>query len=80
LSSGLDKKDIRRLYCLVMDDKRRHSESVLLRFDPGQLELIDKAAELAGLNRTSWFRMTVLAAAREQVEGGKGRKKRRPPV
>ena len=51
--------------------KRRHTEQVLLRFDPEQLGLIDEAADQAGLNRTAWLRMTALRVAKEEL--GKGR-------
>lgn len=51
--------------------KRRHTEQVLLRFDPEQLALIDEAADQAGLNRTAWLRMTALRVAKEEL--GKGR-------
>jgi uncharacterized protein (DUF1778 family) len=53
---------------------RKHSQSVLLRFDEDQLELIDRAADHAGLNRTAWLRAAALRSAREELgEGGKGR-------
>ncbi len=59
---------------------RRHSASVLLRFDPEQLTLIDQAAENAGLNRTSWLRLVVLRTAKDELgkAPGKGKGKRRP--
>jgi uncharacterized protein (DUF1778 family) len=63
---------------VMSEESRKHSQSVLLRFEPDQLEMIDKAAEHAGLNRTAWLRSSVLRAAREEVgEGGKGK---RPPA
>lgn len=59
------------------DETRKHSQSVLLRFEPDQLEMIDQAADHAGLNRTSWLRAAVIRAAREELgeKGGKGRGK-----
>jgi uncharacterized protein (DUF1778 family) len=48
-------------------ENRKHSQSVLLRFEPDQLQLIERAAELAGLNRTAWIRMTLLREAREEA-------------
>jgi uncharacterized protein (DUF1778 family) len=50
--------------------KRRHTEQVLLRFDPEQLALIDEAADQAGLNRTGWLRMTALRVAKEELGRG----------
>ena len=62
------------------DETRKHSQSVLLRFEPDQLEMIDRAAEHSGLNRTSWLRAAVIRAAREEMgeSGGQGRGKRSP--
>lgn len=59
------------------EENRKHSHSVLLRFESEQLEMIDRAAEHAGLNRTSWLRAAVIRAAREELgeKGGKGRGK-----
>jgi len=56
---------------------RRHSQGVLLRFEPEQLDLMDRAAGHAGLNRSGWMRSALLRAAREEVEGmgGKGKRK-----
>ena len=61
------------------DRSRKHSQPVLLRFEPDQLELIDQAAERAGLNRTSWLRATSLRVARQElakqagvIGGGRG--------
>jgi uncharacterized protein (DUF1778 family) len=65
-------------YPLAMaEETRKHSQSVLLRFEPEQLEMIDRAADHAGLNRTSWLRAAVIRAAREELgekkrSGGKG--------
>jgi uncharacterized protein (DUF1778 family) len=54
------------------EESRKHTQSVLLRFEPEQLEMIDTAAEHAGLNRTAWLRAVVIRAAREELgEGGK---------
>jgi len=57
---------------------RKHSQGVLLRFEPGQLDLIDQAAEHSGLNRTGWMRHSLLRVAREEVEamGGKGKRRK----
>lgn len=67
----------------MAEETRKHSQSVLLRFEPEQLELIDKAAELSALNRTGWIRSAVLRAARQEVgeesAKGKSRKKRPSP-
>ncbi|HKV12584.1 MAG TPA: DUF1778 domain-containing protein [Thermoanaerobaculia bacterium] len=61
----------------MTDENRKHSQSILLRFEPEQVEMIDRAAEHAGLNRTSWLRSSVLRAAREELgEGGKGKGKK----
>ncbi len=59
------------------DETRKHSQSVLLRFEPDQLEMIDQAAEHAGLNRSGWLRAAVIRAAREELgeKGSKGRGK-----
>ena len=46
---------------------RRHSEPVLMRFEPEQLRLIAAAADQAGLNRTAWIRTTLLKAARTEL-------------
>lgn len=46
---------------------RKHSQGVLLRFEEDQLEMIDKAAEHAGLNRTAWLRSVVIKAARVEL-------------
>lgn len=54
------------------EESRKHTQSVLLRFEPDQLEMIDKAAEHAGINRTAWLRAVVIRAARDELgEGGK---------
>jgi uncharacterized protein (DUF1778 family) len=54
--------------------RRKHTEQVLLRFEPEQLALIDEAAAQDGLNRTAWLRMTALRTAKEalgrSVKGG----------
>jgi uncharacterized protein (DUF1778 family) len=61
----------------MSEESRKHSQSVLLRFEPDQLEMIDKAAEHAGLNRTAWLRSSVLRAARDELgDGGKGKPKK----
>ena len=51
------------------EESRKHSQSVLLRFDPEQLEMIDRAAEFAGLNRTAWIRSAALRTARQEIAG-----------
>jgi hypothetical protein len=75
--------DIRRPTIGVMstsEEKRRHSAAVILRFEPEQLDMIDQAANHAGLNRSAWLRSTVLRAAREEMgEGGGSRGKARKP-
>ncbi|MEM7048938.1 MAG: DUF1778 domain-containing protein [Acidobacteriota bacterium] len=44
---------------------------MLVRLTEEQLELVDRAAEATGLNRTGWVRMTLLQAAKQQLgEGG----------
>lgn len=67
--------DFRWIYIPAMakDERetRRHSSSVLVRLTEEQLELVDRAAEATGLNRTGWVRMTLLQAAKQQLgEGG----------
>lgn len=59
----------------MAEESRKHSQGVLLRFEPDQLDMIDRAAEHAGLNRTSWLRATVLRVAREELGEGKGKRK-----
>lgn len=60
----------------MSEESRKHSQSILLRFEPEQVEMIDRAAEHAGLNRTAWLRSSVLRAAREELgEGGKAKRK-----
>jgi uncharacterized protein (DUF1778 family) len=60
-------------YSQAMKEVRRKlSQGVLIRFEPAQLDLIDKAAARAGLNRTKWLRSTVVQAAK--VELGEGAK------
>ena len=62
----------------MAEENRKHGHSVLLRFEADQLEMIDRAAEHAGLNRTAWLRSAVIRSAREELgEGSKGR--RSPP-
>jgi len=64
----------------MAEESRKYSQGVLLRFEPEQLDMIDRAAEHTGLNRTAWLRATVLRAARDELgEGGKGKGKRRAP-
>jgi len=61
------------------EEQRKHSQPVLLRFEPDQLDMIDRASERAGLNRSAWLRFAVLRAAREELGEGatttKSRKK-----
>lgn len=66
----------------MAEETRKHSQPVLLRFEPEQLELIDRAAELAALNRTAWLRSVALRVARQEVEegGGKRRGRRKRPA
>lgn len=49
-------------------ESRRAGRGVLLRFEPGQLSAIDKAAQAAGLSRTAYLR----AAAVEEREAPAG--------
>jgi hypothetical protein len=69
-----DQKDIHRLYTALMADRpRKHTEAVILRFEPEHLDLVDRAATQAGLNRTAWLRALAIRMAREELqEGGKG--------
>ena len=64
----------------MAEESRKHSQSVLLRFDPDQLAMIDQAAELAGLNRTGWLRSAALRAARQELaeSAGKAKPRKRP--
>ncbi len=64
---------------LMADRPRKHTAAIVLRFEPEQLEMVDRAAELAGLSRTSWLRALAIRAARQEVgeDGGKGKAKRR---
>lgn len=64
----------------MADRPRKHTAAIVLRFEPEQLEMVDRAAELAGLSRTSWLRALAIRAARQEVgeDGGKGKAKRRP--
>jgi hypothetical protein len=54
--------------------------AIVLRFEAEQLEMVDRAAEQAGLNRTSWLRALAIRAAREELGemSGQGRGKRHP--
>jgi transketolase len=51
----------------MSEESRKHSQGVLLRFEPDQLEMIDRAADLAGLNRTAWLRALAIREARREV-------------
>lgn len=42
--------------------KNKKKEAVLIRFEDGQLERIDAAAETLGLSRAAWVRMVVSKA------------------
>jgi uncharacterized protein (DUF1778 family) len=67
------------MYTGVMADRpRKHTEAVVLRFEPEHLELVDRAAAQAGINRTSWLRALAIRVAREELgeEGGKGKAKK----
>jgi uncharacterized protein (DUF1778 family) len=60
----------------MADRPRKHTEAVILRFEPEHLELVDRAATQAGLNRTAWLRALAIRMAREELgEGGKGKGK-----
>jgi uncharacterized protein (DUF1778 family) len=63
----------------MADRPRKHTEAVVLRFEPDQLEMVDRAAELAGLNRTAWLRALAIRAARQELaeSGAKAKAKRR---
>lgn len=51
----------------MSEESRKHSHGVLLRFEPDHLEMIDKAADLAGLSRTSWLRALAIREARREL-------------
>jgi len=62
----------------MVDRPRKHTDAVILRFEPEHLALVDRAAELAGLNRTAWLRALAIREARQELgEVGKagGRRK-----
>lgn len=64
----------------MTDRPRKHTGAVILRFEPEHLEMVDRAAELAGLNRTAWLRtLAIREARRELAEGGgvKGKSQRK---
>lgn len=62
----------------MSEESRKHSQGVLLRFEPDHLEMIDKAADLAGLSRTSWLRaLAVREARRELAEDPAAKAKKR---
>jgi uncharacterized protein (DUF1778 family) len=64
-------EDIHGMYPVVMADRpRKHTEAVILRFEPEHLELVDRAAALAGLNRTAWLRALAVRSAREELTKG----------
>jgi uncharacterized protein (DUF1778 family) len=58
----------------MADPPRKHSAALILRFEPEQLEMIDQVAEDAGLNRTSWLRLTALREAKRELGVGKKKK------
>lgn len=47
--------------------KRQHTEPVLVRFTPEQLEVVDAACKRAGLSRTGWIRSTLIRVARDEL-------------
>lgn len=49
------------------DEERKHSEPILLRLTPGQRDLVDQAAEHAGLSRSGWMRAALLREARREL-------------
>jgi uncharacterized protein (DUF1778 family) len=64
--------DIQGMYPADMADRaRQHTDSVLLRFKPEQMELVNRAAARVegrtGLNRTAWLRSLVLDTARREL-------------
>ena len=66
----------------MVDRPRKHTEAVILRFEPEHLELVDRAAELSGLNRTAWLRALAIREARAELAesaGAKGKSKRPSP-
>lgn len=67
----------------MIDRPRKHTEAVILRFEPEHLELVDRAAELSGLNRTAWLRALAIREARVELAmesaGAKGKSKRPSP-
>jgi uncharacterized protein (DUF1778 family) len=69
----------------MVDRPRKHTDAVILRFEPEHLAMVDRAAELAGLNRTAWLRALAIREARRELgelgegAGAKGRGKRPSP-
>lgn len=48
--------------------QRRHSASILLRVLPEHAELMQEAADHAGISRSDWMRERLLRCAREELE------------
>lgn len=77
MSRGGLQLDIQGMYASVMADRaRQHTDSVLLRFKPEQMELVNRAAARVeartGLNRTAWLRSLVLDTARREIGAEEG--------
>lgn len=51
----------------MSDEERKHSEPILLRLTPEQRDLVDQAAEHAGLSRSGWMRTVLLREARREL-------------
>lgn len=47
--------------------KRKHSTSILLRLKPEHAELIQEAADHAGISRSDWIRERLLRCARKEI-------------
>lgn len=47
---------------------RRHSASILLRLLPEHAEMMQQAADHAGISRSDWMRERLLRCAREELE------------
>ena len=43
----------------TQEAKRQKKEPVIVRFDPGQLAIIDRKAAALGLSRAAWVRMAI---------------------
>jgi uncharacterized protein (DUF1778 family) len=52
----------------AQDEKRRHSVSIRIRFEPGHDKLIRKAAEQSGLSLSGWVRERLLSCAQAEIK------------